>query len=310
MQSRRVCWLRARGSKAQSCDRACLVGLTDQYLRALVAHDPKAAPLADTVRFVENIRKLKPSEGLWTTATAGPTRFSIHVPDPVTGKAGWMGMLEQGQGGLVAIRLKVESGRITEAEHLIAAISSEDGLSNLQEPRAGLVTEVPPKRTQAARTLVKIGAGYYDALDDNNGSLMPFAADCESGARTAWSRPAPNLVPRATRRTRTSAASARPSWTAMAWRPSRPSAIAVARGRPGDGPCNGLLALPSRDGQPALRSDAQGRHEGQARQGQHPPGPFDLPAAHIFKIGADGKVHEIEAKGFLADFNAPSGWDD
>ncbi len=38
-------------------------------------------------------------------------------------------------------------------------------------------------------------------------------------------------------------------------------------------------------------------------------GPFDLPAAHIFKIGADGKVHEIEAMGFIADFNAPSGWD-
>ncbi len=28
--------------------------------------------------------------------------------------------------------------------------------------------------------------------------------------------------------------------------------------------------------------------------------PFDLPAAHIFKIGADGQVHEIEAMGFTA----------
>ena len=39
-------------------------------------------------------------------------------------------------------------------------------------------------------------------------------------------------------------------------------------------------------------------------------GPFDLPAAHIFKVGADGKVHEIEAMGFIAEFNAPSGWED
>jgi hypothetical protein len=37
--------------------------------------------------------------------------------------------------------------------------------------------------------------------------------------------------------------------------------------------------------------------------------PFDLPAAHIFKIGADGKVHEIEAMGFRADLNSPSGWE-
>ena len=37
--------------------------------------------------------------------------------------------------------------------------------------------------------------------------------------------------------------------------------------------------------------------------------PFDLPAAHIFKVGADGKVHEIEAMGFRADLNSPTGWD-
>ena len=37
--------------------------------------------------------------------------------------------------------------------------------------------------------------------------------------------------------------------------------------------------------------------------------PFDLPAAHIFKIGADGKVHEIEAMGFAAPYNSPTGWE-
>ena len=35
--------------------------------------------------------------------------------------------------------------------------------------------------------------------------------------------------------------------------------------------------------------------------------PFDLPAAHIFKIGADGQVHEIEAMGFMAKYNSPTG---
>jgi hypothetical protein len=39
-------------------------------------------------------------------------------------------------------------------------------------------------------------------------------------------------------------------------------------------------------------------------------GPFDLPAAHIFKVGADGLVHEIEAMGFIAPYNAPTGWED
>ena len=37
--------------------------------------------------------------------------------------------------------------------------------------------------------------------------------------------------------------------------------------------------------------------------------PFDMPAAHIFKIGADGRVHEIEAVGFTAPYNSPTGWE-
>ena len=37
--------------------------------------------------------------------------------------------------------------------------------------------------------------------------------------------------------------------------------------------------------------------------------PFDLPAAHIFKVGADGLVHEIEAVGFVAPLNSPTGWE-
>ena len=37
--------------------------------------------------------------------------------------------------------------------------------------------------------------------------------------------------------------------------------------------------------------------------------PFDMPAAHIFKIGPEGQIHEIEAVGVMAPYNAPSGWE-
>lgn len=37
--------------------------------------------------------------------------------------------------------------------------------------------------------------------------------------------------------------------------------------------------------------------------------PFDLPAAHVYKVGGDGKVHEIEASGFMAPPNSPTGWE-
>jgi hypothetical protein len=36
--------------------------------------------------------------------------------------------------------------------------------------------------------------------------------------------------------------------------------------------------------------------------------PFDLPAAHIFKIRG-GKIHEIEAMGFSVPYNSKTGWE-
>ena len=36
--------------------------------------------------------------------------------------------------------------------------------------------------------------------------------------------------------------------------------------------------------------------------------PFDLPAAHVFKV-YDGKIHEIEAMGFLTPYNSKTGWE-
>jgi hypothetical protein len=36
--------------------------------------------------------------------------------------------------------------------------------------------------------------------------------------------------------------------------------------------------------------------------------PFDLPAMHIYKIWG-GQIHEIEAMGFTAPYNSPTGWE-
>jgi hypothetical protein len=36
--------------------------------------------------------------------------------------------------------------------------------------------------------------------------------------------------------------------------------------------------------------------------------PFDLPAAHIYKVRG-GKIHEIEAMGFMMPYNSKTGWE-
>lgn len=294
---------------ATVCDRTCLIAVTDTYLAALTAHDPQAAPLADELRFVENISKSAPGEGLWATTTGGPTSFSIHVPDPVTQQAGWLGMMErEGEPVIVAIRLKVEGGRITEAEHLYSGIEGEENLSRLVTPRAGLVTEVPEANRLPHDELVRIGASYYDALDDNDGSLMSFAEDCarhENGMVSAG----PNLPPRdppypdISRECQGQLDSNAMEYISLidnrrlfAADPVTGLAMGFSHFR------HAMDNLPHpitlKDGSPSERTqESIGR------------GPFDLPAAHVFKVGADGKVHEIEAMGLVADFNSPTGWE-
>src|SRR5688500_6816103 len=80
-------------AQAQDCDRECLIKLADDYAAALVAHDPSRVPMAADAVTVENAKMLARGEGLWRTATAGPTTFQIHVPDPVSQQVGLMAMM-------------------------------------------------------------------------------------------------------------------------------------------------------------------------------------------------------------------------
>jgi hypothetical protein len=71
-------------AQAQTCDRACLRTTLDQYLAAVVKHEPSAAPLATGYRHTENAINKKLGDGVWKSVT-GPTspgcssRISIKV---------------------------------------------------------------------------------------------------------------------------------------------------------------------------------------------------------------------------------------
>jgi hypothetical protein len=54
------------------------------YLAALVAHDPTAVLFDKDVKFTENTAEIPVGDGLWVTASAGPTEFQIYAADPVT----------------------------------------------------------------------------------------------------------------------------------------------------------------------------------------------------------------------------------
>jgi hypothetical protein len=294
-------------AETAACDRDCLLQLSDTYVNALVAHDPSMVPLAQDAAVVENLARIQPGGGLWESATGGPTEFVVRVPDEQLQTVGWLGMMErEGEPALVAIRLKLEDGEIAEAEHLITGIQ-EANASRLVRPRPGLLSEVPEEGRMAHDELIRLGGTYYDALDDNDGTLMPFAEDCvrhENGMITAGANAGPG--------------------------PNSAGQPAVARDCEGQLSSNAMAYITSIENRRVFAADpvtglvmgfSMFRHPmdfepydvtaldgtkityDQDRFGLEP---FDLPAAHVFKVGADGRVHEIEAMGYMAERNAPT----
>jgi len=297
----------ANPANAGVCDRTCLTKLADDYVAALVAHDPRKVPLARDVRLVENIKRIQPGEGLWKTASAAPTTFRIHVPDTIAQQVGYLALMhEDGKPVQVAIRLKVVAGKIAEAEHVIARGLREGNLANLQTPRQALVSAVPEGWRDSRGRLLHIGASYYDALDLNNGSLAPFADECvrfENGGMSAR-KPVPagpsedSFAPFGAL-----GCAAQLDTQVMAyitlidnrrvWIADEENGLVFGLSHfrhamdKTDWPTFGVPGVTSR------KIDYK---------------PFDLPAVHIFKISG-GKIREIEAMGFLAPYNAPTGWE-
>ena len=303
---------------APVCDRACLIALTNDYVAGLEGKSADGIPFSDEVRIVENLRRIRAGEGLWTDITGAGTDFSVVVPDEANQTAGWIGMVERdGEPTVVAVRLKLDPrGSIVEAEHLYAAVDTdtplgESQLANLQTVRPGLLAEVPEGNRMMHDALIALGASYYDALDDNDGTLMPFAADCErheNGMVTAGGNAGPG--------------------------PNGPQPHPVARDCAGQltsgvfqyidrienrrvfaaDPVTGLVMGLSHfhhpmDFPPYEVTAEDGTKLTYDRDEEMRFEPFDLPAAHVFKVGADGKVHEIEAMGFRAELNSPTGWE-
>jgi hypothetical protein len=326
----------ATASKA-ACDRQCLVAAADQYIAALVAHDPTRAPLADDIAFVENVTKMQPGEGLWKNIVKAPDTFAIHVPDEINQTAGVLAMvtymgpppapqnaspeqraeLAKGppveQPAIIALRLKFNAeGKIAEAEHLVSGVR-EAQLANLRTPRAGIFTEIPEASRMDHAALIRIGESYYDALDDNNGELTPFAPDCErheNGMITAGGKPSNAPAIPGTTATPQVSRDCREQLNSNTFQYiDRIENRRVFAADPQTGLVMGLSHFRHPMDNLPYQVKAIDGSSIERNRGNLTFAPFDLPAAHIYKIGADGLMHEIEAMGFTAPYNSPTGWE-
>src|ERR1700733_5607143 len=186
---------------APPCDRSCMTGFVDRYLAALVRHDPTGLPLNRDVKFTENTARLKVgSEGLWVGASELPTGFRIYAVDVGAGQVGFYGVMkERDRPLIIALRLKVVNGQITEIEHVLARNLRADAVKNLANPRPEFTTTLPAADRLPRQQMVNIADSYFEAIEHANGKLAPFADDCvrrENGGQTTHNaKPVPWPVP-------------------------------------------------------------------------------------------------------------------
>ena len=83
-------------SAQTTCDRACLRTMLDQYLTAVMKHDPAAAPLVVGFRQTENAINVRPGNGgVWKSATA-LGKVQRRYFDVTSGQAAYYGTVEEG----------------------------------------------------------------------------------------------------------------------------------------------------------------------------------------------------------------------
>src|SRR6188474_2180609 len=180
-------------SAQANCDRACLRTILDQYLTAVMKHDPAAAPLVVGFRQTENAINVRPGNGgVWKSATA-LGKVQRRYVDVTSGQAAYYGTVEEGSStAIVTVRVRVENKQLTEAEWYLAR-ADDPGLSgprqpgrppaNLHNPEY-LAKNPPPERVVPLNqrtdraALVRIVNSYFDAITSHDGTVALTHAGC------------------------------------------------------------------------------------------------------------------------------------
>jgi hypothetical protein len=309
------------------CDRACLNGFVDQYLDAVVAHDPSRLPLTKLVKFTENGQKLELGDGFWRSATSKGS-YKFYVDDVPAGQVGFEGtMQEAGQSVIVAVRLKIEDRKISEIETIVGrgqmAQGGAQNLEKLGSPRPAFLQDVPAEERMSRLDLIQTANKYFSGMQKDDGlhDYSFFGDDCdrlENGMKTTNNlAPMPGLTASGTPRPAPSAKydpAAQPTSYSAGWSCK-------------DQFQSGLLHFVSliRDRRYLVVDQERGivfsfvffdHQAGDTRNFQTPDGrsvtagpttPFTWEIAEIFKVRKN-QLHEIEAVLNQGTYGMGSGW--
>ena len=141
----------------------------------------------------DNGQELPLGDGVWNSVN-GRGAYTLHVADPVLGSVVSFATMREGNNKpvLMALRLKVTGGRITEIEKIVArddmGSNGAKTLDGMGEARAAMLRAVPPADRAVEGRLVRVANLYFSGMQLNDGrAKYPFADGCdrlENGMQT------------------------------------------------------------------------------------------------------------------------------
>jgi len=176
------------------CTRPALKSMIADYFKAVDTHDMSALPTAADVRITENGQVMQPGAGFFQSGGAVllerdlvDTQRCGTVSEAVTDET------VDGQKTLavMAVRLKVKHGKVTEIEQIITRQAGEKGFYNPKELLStkgqDWTTPLPKNKRLTRYYMNKAGNQYFDDFVKDPKVLPPFATPCnrwEGGTHT------------------------------------------------------------------------------------------------------------------------------
>ena len=178
--------LLSASASAQDCNRDCLASHLNTYLDAVTQHTPANGNLWEGFRQTENSVVIPAGQGVWENVTALGS-IQRRYFDPLQSQAGYYGTVMMGaEEAVVAIRVKVQWDKVTEAEWFISRKSDVgvNGTGNtpfdLEMLRKTLPAQrvVPPAERSQRELLQAIVNSYFDGITSHNGYIVKGRPGC------------------------------------------------------------------------------------------------------------------------------------
>jgi hypothetical protein len=176
-------------ANAQTCTRDALKAMAANYFKAVETHSMSALPTAANARITENAAEIKPGEGF--VKTGGKAQLQRTIVD--TGQCSTLTQAVVDETGkpspvLMAVRLKVDAGKVGEIETVIArtgdfAFKPQGVLDTKDQDWTTLL----PAASRKSREYMDGEADKYYVMFENHSIVPAFATPCnrwENGTLT------------------------------------------------------------------------------------------------------------------------------